>query len=394
MSIFKVEDIYNLTPSGGNDILSIYERILFVADIENYTPCKDDILIWFFDDRLADNLSERTSNVVIQPYEDINTAGVTHVFQSPGIYKIRTFLKSKDFIYEKSFFHSVLGETPIVIAQSTDGIQIIGLDSYATIWYTTDGTTPKKFTVPSNPVWSASGSYVVDDLVNHLYSNYYRCIRDTSSTTSPLDNTSDWQRTNIKKYTTNELINENINELQTLKVVAYTYDYQTFETTTTILYTPLFVTYSVTGDQILIPEIDTNPVTATWPVTATFNVNRDATIYYSINSSAASAYSTPLVLTESCTLTTYAMDTNSVSSIPKDLEFNFLNNPSITATVIEDQLTFDSDIPVRIYYTYGSTPTTASNIYVSPIVSAGATIKYIYKDIYNRTGSGADIAIP
>jgi predicted 3-demethylubiquinone-9 3-methyltransferase (glyoxalase superfamily) len=153
------------------------------------------------------------------------------------------------------------------------------------------------------------------------------------------------------------------------------------------------------------PTVTVSPNGGTFATTqqVTLTANETATIYYTLDGStpttASSVYSTALTISATSTLKFFGKDTAGNQSAVQSVSFT-INAPDTTAPTVNispaagtfasaQSVTLTASEPSTIYYTLdGSTPTTSSTVYSTPIsVSATTTIKYFAKDTAGNSGT-------
>ena len=127
--------------------------------------------------------------------------------------------------------------------------------------------------------------------------------------------------------------------------------------------------------------------------TVTLSANESATIYYTTNgttpTTGSAVYSTPISVSATATLKYFARDTAGNSEAVKSQSYTIDTvAPVTTATPLggtynsAQTVTLSANESATIYYTTnGTTPTTGSTVYSTPVsISATATLKYFAKD--------------
>jgi hypothetical protein len=143
------------------------------------------------------------------------------------------------------------------------------------------------------------------------------------------------------------------------------------------------------------PTVNVSPAAGTYnsAQSVTLSTEAGATIYYTTDGStpttSSTVYSTPISISASATLKFIGRDTAGNVSTPVSATYNIDTSPPVVTSspaagtyTSAQSVTLSSEAGATIYYTTnGTTPTTASTVYTAPIsISATTTLQFIGKD--------------
>jgi hypothetical protein len=158
------------------------------------------------------------------------------------------------------------------------------------------------------------------------------------------------------------------------------------------------VSFTITGVDTTPPTITINPVAGTYTGTqsVTLSANETSTIYYTLDGStpttSSSVYSAPISVSASETIKYFGVDSAGNNSVVQTANYTInvdTTPPVITASPAAGSYSSSQSVTLSsnetgstIYYTTnGTTPTTSSTVYSSPItISATTTLQFIGKD--------------
>ncbi|MBI1922332.1 MAG: chitobiase/beta-hexosaminidase C-terminal domain-containing protein [Geobacter sp.] len=289
---------------------------------------------------------------------------------------------------------------------------ILTANEQATIYYTTDGSTPTTGSLQYTGPISISATTTLRFFARDAMGNS-EGVKAETYTIALSDNTAPVTTASPAggMYTSARSVTLSVNEPAT---IYYTTDGSTPTTSSSAYSGPIAVTATTlkffaidsAGNaeavNTQIYTIDTVlPVTTASPAAASYNAaqtvtltaSEPATIYYTTNGSmpttSSAVYSGPLTISTTTSLKFFARDAAGNSEIVKSAVY-VIDTTAPTSKASPDAgvypsaltVTLSANEPATIYYTTdGSTPTTSSAVYTVPIsISTTTTLKYFARD--------------